>query len=246
MFMESLVEYFLRIAPGFGLLAVIFLLARKKSLELSLLILLLGFILLRDAMTPVGFWDFGAADSFVFWMRFTSDPTVLITLGISSLILTATVVALNKHANTLIYWGKFSLKSVSLGLFGATIVVAPFLAIYQLVPASDRGGSVVFSVLPAIFFIALAGNFMEEVLFRGYWQGYFKKQYGTKLAIVLSGMMFSAGHIFLASTVTSVGVGVLVFTLYEGLICAFVASKQGVVASTITHAMAIFVLASGI
>lgn len=87
---------------------------------------------------------------------------------------------------------------------------------------------------------------MEEVIFRGYWQGLFKKKYGAKLAIILSGMMFSAVHIFLASTVTSVGIGVLLFTLYEGLICAFVASKQGVIASTITHGMAIFVLASGI
>lgn len=107
MFMESLVEYFLRIAPGFGLLAAIFLLIRKKSLELSLLILVLGFILLRDAMTPVGFWDFGATDSFIFWMRFISDPMILIALGVSSFMLTAGVISINKKANKLIHWGNF-------------------------------------------------------------------------------------------------------------------------------------------
>ena len=197
-------------------------------------------------MTPVGFWDFGATDSFVFWMRFISDPTILIALGISSLLLTTGIVAMSTKANNLIYWGTFSIKSVSLGMLGATVVAAPFLAMYQLVPVDNRGGSVALSVLPALLFIALAGNLMEEVIFRGYWQGLFKKQYGVKLAIVLSGMMFSAGHIFLASTVTSVGIGVLLFTLYEGLICAFVASKQGVIASTVTHGLAIFILASGI
>lgn len=39
---------------------------------------------------------------------------------------------------------------------------------------------------------------------------------------------------------------ILVFTLYEGVICAIVAMKQGVIASTLTHGLAVFILASGL
>ena len=54
------------------------------------------------------------------------------------------------------------------------------------------------------------------------------------------------GHIFLAVTVTDLGIAVILFTLYEGIICAVVRKNHGVIAATITHGMTIFILASGL
>ncbi|MDQ0087877.1 membrane protease YdiL (CAAX protease family) [Paenibacillus anaericanus] len=132
------------------------------------------------------------------------------------------------------------------GLMGAIIICAPLLILYQYIPLADRGGSLSYNLLLPICFIALCGNFMEETLFRGYAQGYFEKYSSPIKAAVLSGILFAVGHIFLASTVTDLGMVLLGFTLYEGLICAFVRMKHGVLASTISHGMAIFILSSGL
>ncbi len=244
--MHELIEYSLRIAPGLVLLCALYWLVRKKSVEFRLVILVLGFILMRDTMTPLGFWEFGVTEGFVPWVRFLDNPLVLVAFGVTSLVVTFGVVTTNKDIKKLIKWGSLSARAVVTGVIGAIIVVAPFVLLYQFVPMQDRGESVAIMLLPALLLLAFAGNFMEEVLFRGYLQGYFEKSHGAFKAAVISGLLFAVGHIFLATTVTNLGIAVLLFTLYEGLVCAFVRNKQGVIASTITHGLAIFVLASGL
>ena len=41
------------------------------------------FILLRDAMTPLGFWSFGQQE--FFWMRLYRDPWFVVLFGIACL-----------------------------------------------------------------------------------------------------------------------------------------------------------------
>ena len=52
--MTDLLDYFLRISPGLTLLAIVFLLLPRKQIVARILLLIFGFILMRDAMTPVG------------------------------------------------------------------------------------------------------------------------------------------------------------------------------------------------
>ena len=63
---------------------------------------------------------------------------------------------------------------------------------------------------------------------------------------MLSGLLFAASHLFLAYTVTGVGWPLVAFTLFEGLVCAVVAMRHGVLGSTVAHGGAILVLASGL
>jgi len=65
-------------------------------------------------------------------------------------------------------------------------------------------------------------------------------------AALASGAMVAAGHAFLAVTLTNIGWPILVFTLYEGIVAALVRMRFGLVAATLTHGGAIFLLASGI
>ena len=69
---------------------------------------------------------------------------------------------------------------------------------------------------------ALCGNLLEEVLFRSMFQEHMHKFVKPLHAIVLSGLLFAVGHTFLAITVTDLGFLVLLFTLVEGLMCAFI------------------------
>jgi hypothetical protein len=65
-------------------------------------------------------------------------------------------------------------------------------------------------------------------------------------AALLSGVLFAFAHAFLAFTVTDVGLALLVFCLWEGTICGLVRMKWGLVAATLAHGGAIFLLSAGL
>ncbi len=168
-------------------------------------------------------------------------------LALTSLLLTFGIIYLNRRLNKFLVWfGQSKLNSLTVGLLGAMVVITPFLFMYNLTPIEQRGGLISNDLLLPLLFLALFGNFMEEVLFRGYLQGYFEQLTGPWRAVVLSALLFAIGHIFLATTVTDLGVAILAFTLYEGIVCAIVRMKHGIIAATLTHGLTIFFLASGI
>lgn len=147
----------------------------------------------------------------------------------------------------LVRWGDLgSWRLYLVGILGGVVVAAPFVLVGLGAPLDARGGAVAVGLLPALLFMALVGNFLEELLFRGFLQGYFEEHLSGVRAAVLSGLLFAAAHIFLATTVTDLGWPVLLFVTVEGLACAFIYRSFGLVASTLTHGVAIFVLASGL
>lgn len=85
------------------------------------------------------------------------------------------------------------------------------------------------------------------MLFRGYLYGWLTGREGMApvAAALVSGVFFSFGHVFLALNVTDVGVGLLVFALWEGCLAGLVRSRFGVVPAVLTHGLAVFLLASG-
>ena len=138
-----------------------------------------------------------------------------------------------------------ALAGLLLGFGGALLVVAPCAVIYRFVPLELRGGPVAVSALPAILIFALLGNLLEESLFRGYVFGRLARNLTPIKAGIASGFVFAFCHIYLATTVTSVGWPLLAFTLWEGIIAGLVGARCGVLFSTLTHGGAIFLLASG-
>uniref|UniRef100_UPI00403FB22F CPBP family intramembrane glutamic endopeptidase n=1 Tax=Candidatus Enterococcus willemsii TaxID=1857215 RepID=UPI00403FB22F len=138
------------------------------------------------------------------------------------------------------------IKAIFVGLFMPIIVILPFVVFYFSTPIAQRGGEVPLSIIPSLLIFSLLGNFLEELLFRGYVQSYLREQMiGRWRRILLSGLFFSAGHIFLASTVTDLGLIILLFTFWEGFICALVYEKYGIISATLTHGLSIFLLSSG-
>jgi membrane protease YdiL (CAAX protease family) len=129
---------------------------------------------------------------------------------------------------------------------GGVLAAAPTLLLSLATPLSARGGAVAVTLLPVLLLFSLAGNLAEEVLFRGFLQGRLERDAGPVRAAVLSAVLFAACHAFLASTVTDVGWPLPAFTLYEGLICAFLRLRGGVIPAALAHGTAIFLLASGL
>lgn len=245
LYMQELLIYFLRITPGLILVSSVFFLIPKKQIVARIFVLILGFVLIRDAMTPEGLWNFGITSPAI-WLRFIDDGYVLTTMGALSLLIAFLLLNV-KELRRLVRWGELhSAKTYMVGFIAGVAVALPFLLVGMGVPIEDRGGYVGATLLPALLFMALAGNFLEEVIFRGFLQSYLAKQMTGLRAAAVSGVIFAVAHVFLASTVTALGWPLLVFVLIEGLVCAFVYRNFGLVSSTVAHGFAIFILSSGV
>jgi len=245
--LEHLIEYTLRLLPAV-ICAVIFLITLpRKALAMRIVSYIMIFIFMRDAMTPLGLWSLGR-EGFL-WIRFSRDPWLLILLGLFS---AAIVFLMNRFENdmkALIIWFKGAKSAgVFSGIAGGVIIALPVLVIYRYVPVEMRGSAVPLALLPAAGVFSLLGNFYEETLFRGYFQGYMEKHIGVSPlhAAVVSGIMFSFCHVFLATTVTGIGYPLLVFTMYEGIIAGLVRMRCGLIPAALAHGTGIFIIASGV
>jgi membrane protease YdiL (CAAX protease family) len=244
MTLELFASFIGRIWPGLLLLGAVFVFL-KPSKNLRIVLYLLSFVLLRDAMTPQGLWSFGANYG-VFWIRMATDNGFLILFGVSALVLTLGMYWLDKENQDRWHWlrGK-PVLGLSLGLVAAALVVLPLAIAYGFQDISLRGGVVDGGQTLPILIFALLGNFMEEGLFRGYVLHSLQEKHGEIKAGLLSGLVFSFCHIFLALTVTGVGWPLLLFALWEGCIAGIIGAKYGVIPATLTHGGAIFLLSVG-
>lgn len=244
--MAELVDFFLGLTPGLALMVVLYLLMRGVREPLARIgVLILGFILIRDAMTPAGLWSFGLVDAAIPWLRMTSNVAVLVGFGLGSLALVG-LTLLDAPVRALLPRGRPTWASVPVGLLGGALAAGPVLALSVSTPIALRGGEVAAGVLPFLLFMCLAGNLGEEVFFRGYLQGRLMQLTSGLRAALISAVLFAACHSFLALNLTDVGWPLLAFTLWEGLICAFLRWRFGLTSAILAHGLAIFLLSAGL
>lgn len=238
----SLPNYFSRLMPGFILLILLLVLVSKVDSIFRIWLYIIGFILMRDLMTPLEYWSFGSDP--VFWIRFAADGPLLIILAIGSLIMSLLIIFYeNKRGVSLTWFRESPLQSILAGIAGAIVVVLPLVLMYVGILSGERGGLVPRSLIPAILSIALAGNLLEELLFRGYLQNWFLKQGMNPVKSALSsGLLFALCHVFLAYTVTNAGLPLIIFAFWEGTLCGLIKNRFGLSAAVLTHGLAIAIM----
>lgn len=235
--MAVLTHYGTHLAPGLALFGLWFALTPKALTALRILILLGAFVLMRDAMTPLGMWALSNAVS----ISFSANTFVLAALGGLSLLMIALLARVAPQLWRLVVWTKAHLATgLVVGLAVGCLIGVP-LRLYQGIEAQAIPGY--WAWLPGMVVLAYGGNALEEVLFRGFLQGYLEQQVTPLRAALLSGVAFAACHAFLALSVTQLGWPVLLFTLLEGLACALVRMRFGVLAATLAHGTAILLIA---
>jgi membrane protease YdiL (CAAX protease family) len=245
--LEVLFDYALRIAPGVALLVGIIALAPRQLRLLRAVLYILTFVLIRDAMTPAGLWSFGETSS-VFWLRFAPDAALLWFLAAASLVMAAAVWLADSELRSLVFWHRgHPVRSAIAGLIATALITAPWLAQYLFIPLEARGGCVAANLLLPIVAVTLAGNLLEEILFRGYFQGALDEHVPrAHHAALISGLFFGGCHAFLASTVTDVGWPLLLFATWEGVVVALLRNRYGLIASVVAHGLAVAILASAL
>ena len=258
--LDSLAAYLIDVAPGLLLVVAALALVPGRMVAARVLVAILGVVLLRDAMVGHGLFTFGAAgERSVLWLRFTSDPIQLISLSVLALAAVAGLVAAFRQRSRGMRWtADRAWLSGPVGLLGAAVIVLPVAVLYGSVPALSaglglgdvpldaRGGAVAAGVLVPLLVFAFCAGLLVEVLFRGLLQSELEHHTSVVRSALASAALFAASHVFLASTVTEVGWPLLAFVLFEGLVCAAIAIRHGVLGSTIAHGGAIFLLTSGL
>ncbi len=243
---SEMLNYLVRVAPGIVVIAAFLVAVPRVWYALRITGYIFAFILIRDAMTPLGFWSFGIDGTF--WIRFASRPGLLVVLGLGSLLMVGIMLGVEPGLRRLVRWKIGSLHSgVAMALVACAIIIAPLAIHYRFIPTALRGGAVEISLLLPLLAVTLFGNLYEEVLFRGFLQGHLiDRGVGAVRASLIAGTGFAAGHVFLASTVTSVGVPLLAFAWYEGLVLSFLRVRHGVLPAVLAHGLAVFLLTSGL
>lgn len=226
-----LTGYLLQVLPGLALCALWYRLTPGAATGLRILILLLAFVLVRDAMTPQGLWSLTAQIQ----IGFSSNPLILLALGVMSLGLIALLSRAAPALWSLVVWGRGGLL---LGLLAGCAIGLP-LRVYQGLAFNGD-----WLWLGAMLVLAFGGNALEEVLFRGVLQGYLEHHTTPLQAALGSGVAFAACHAFLALIVTQVGWPILAFTLIEGVVCGLLRMRFGVLAAIAAHGTAILLIAA--
>ncbi len=244
--LTQLVEYCLLIFPGILFIALFLVVIPRSNHPFRIVAYIFLFLVIRDGMTPVKFWFIGSEG--FFWMRWCEDGPLLIGFALLGPFVVLLINRIDKDLKDLLVWFKGDkFKGFIVGLAGALVCVLPFYVIYHFVPAEQRGGAVAAELLIPILLISVLGNFTEEVIFRGYLQGYFERIAGFSplRAALASGVAFPFGHIHLAVFISGAGLGLLSYALLEGIIAGLVRMKYGVIPATLTHGFAIFLMTSG-
>src|SRR5437764_1607248 len=114
--LETIGTYLARVAPGLLLAAAMLVLLRREP-RLRIVVYLALFVLLRDAMTPLGLWSFGSEG--YFWIRLSNDPLFLVASGVMSLGMCLALYFLDRDNQSLLRWTRGSVPvGLSLGVSG--------------------------------------------------------------------------------------------------------------------------------
>ncbi|TGL60762.1 CPBP family intramembrane glutamic endopeptidase [Leptospira sarikeiensis] len=241
--LQPFAYYFFRVSPALIFTGLLWVLVKPEP-KLRVLIYILLFVLFRDAMTGAGLWSLGSVGGF--WIRLSNSALILYLLGLLSLVLVLTLWKFDIENRKWIVWQKGNpIPGIVTGILASLLIAFPVWALNKSLSDTVPGGPVSNSLLLPMLWFSLVGNMYEEFLFRGYVRGIAEEKYGWVRASLISGAAFAFFHIFLATTVTSIGFPLLLFTLWEGTICGFLASRFGLISSTLAHGFGIWIIASG-
>lgn len=238
--LSLLIDYGSYMLPGLSLSALWFCLIPKTQQGLRIVILLLGFVLMRDVMTPLRLWSLSGDVQ----ISFISNPFVLAALGVLSLAIVAALAMIAPELWRLISWSMGNRAvGLTLGIAAGCAIGVP-LRLYQGIDTGQIAGY--WPWLLSMVVLAYGGNALEEVLFRGFLQGHLEHHTSVLRAALISTVAFAACHSFLALSVTRIGWPILLFTLIEGLACSFIRMRYGVTAAIAAHGTAILLIATPI
>lgn len=243
----DLVGYLLRIAPAMVVVIALYVMLRgKQALPLRIMVVVIGFLIVRDTLILFQVWGYGLGDGWLPYVRFVNEPLLVVGFAVGVLVVTALLVLIERDGRSLLHWITWRWWSLLWAFGGGAVIAGALIIAYLFVPLADRGGAVPADMLWPLVAIAIFGNLTEDVLVRGYFQGWVATVASPVRAAIASGLFYALGHVFIATQIMHGAWPILVFALFDGLVCAFVRMKAGLLPAAVSHGMGIAVLATGL
>mmetsp|Transcript_26812 Transcript_26812/g.45238 ORF Transcript_26812/g.45238 Transcript_26812/m.45238 type:complete len:245 (+) Transcript_26812:124-858(+) len=231
------IQYVQLIIPPFALIWFFVFLLPPAAFPLRLASQIFSFIFVRDAMIPTRMWSITPD----FSLTFIDDIESLFLVSAASLFMAGLIHHANKSNCSVIICRQSVISSLKYGVIASFIIYAPVYIIKNWMQSPVKTIQYDVLLLTGNISLTLCGNLVEEMLFRSYLSNYLATQgVSLKHSAVLQASAFAVFHMYLAYILTSCGAALLVFTLWEGLICARVQQQHGLMAATIAHGLAIF------
>jgi hypothetical protein len=236
--------YLVRVLPALIPLGVLLFVLPRNLRWIRFFLYAFAFLVGRDAMTPAGLWTID--DSL--HLRFTAPGEILIVIGLLS---AGIVLLIQKTEPSLkdvpVWFAGSRAAGVGLGLLAVVVILLLPFGFHRLSagepPPVANGALYVVGVVV----LALLGNLLEEALFRGYFQGLLLDEGVSAVrAALASGIFFGVCHGLLATATTDAGAPLMLFTIYEGVVAAFVRLRSGVIPAAIAHGGAVCLLSLGV
>jgi hypothetical protein len=233
----ELVEYLQLILPPFALIWLFIFQLPDSAFPLRLSAQIFSFIFVRDAMIPTRMWSITSN----FSLTFINDAEALFVVSGSSVFMAVLIYYANKSQASVVLCRKSELKCFMAGMIASLVVYLPVLLIKNTMLAPTTTIQYTFPLLMGNLALTVCGNLVEELLFRSYLSSYLGRLGVTSLrSALLQATAFAVFHMYLALIVTSCGAMLLVFTFWEGFVCARLQQQYGLMSATIAHALAIF------
>ena len=230
-------EYMQMVTAPFLLTWSVIILVPSTAFPFRLFFQMLIFIFARDAMIPTGLWTITRDMQ----MKFTSDAPALIIIALLSLFCACLMYMVNKTYTPVTLFRSTPLISVCAGVIISLVICFPVYLLRKLQAADQLQSNLGVGLILANLGICLAGNLTEEILYRSFLASYFKGiGISATRSMLLQASTFAVCHIYLAFVLTKTGIPIIVFTFYEGLLCAYLEHWHGLVSSALAHGLAIF------
>ena len=231
------VQYVELIIPPFSLIWVFVFLLPPKAFPLRLAAQIFAFIFVRDAMISTRMWTITPD----FSLTFIDDAESLFLVSLSSIFMASMIYYTNKDSAKIILFRQSTRSCLRAGIMTSLLIYVPVYFLKNNMGAARETISYDYPLLCGNLALTLCGNLVEELLFRSCLASYLKKMDVMELhSALLQASAFAIYHMYLAYMVTSCGWLLLVFTFWEGLVCALLQQRYGLVSATLAHGLAIF------
>ncbi|MDO5634554.1 MAG: CPBP family intramembrane metalloprotease [Micrococcus sp.] len=230
---------------------------------LRIMVAMLGFVVIQAVVVAAAALGFVPTPEhprvMVLHVPLSAEPTTLLVLTLASALAALAVALVLRSRQRSVSWtGGTPLLAIALGLLGAAVLCVPgalllggverlatYLGIEPLDHIVATSATGLLTLVP-LALLCLAAAAVPEVLFRGFLQAELEGHGPVWRAVLANAALYSSAYGVLALVVLATGWVPLAFTFAVGLVCALVSLRGGVLAATLAHGGAVFVLVSGL
>ena len=239
---SEFINYMELILPPFCFIWLFVVQLPQAAFPLRLAAQIFSFIFVRDSMISTRMWTIQTD----FTLAFLDDATSLFLVSISSVVMAGMIYITSKKSASIVLFRTSPAVCFQTGILASFLVYSPvyFLKNHLGTPSTTIND---FYLLLGNLSLALCGNLVEEMLFRSCLASYLKN-YGITpyRSAFLQAYAFALFHLYLAYIVTNCGALLIVFTFWEGFICAVLQHRYGLLSSTLAHGLAIFYITANV